>query len=264
MKKLFFWILLLNILILNHTNLLLASELMPGNEYLEKHQWGALEDILTDWNAGKLNTAECVIYGCYVLAAQEPARADKIEKAKLIPSKYKLNKPSVEEGPYFYIYQIHKNEDSLNKRALKEFNLSEWSDYEFVEDFTNNEKFIKVILETPLESYNNNEYRDYYIICVKALQNKVIMPQTIKYIHWLAHSGVNIKRYKNKITPFDKNYKLSLMGIPSSGFLNSLFSEFPDNNKFQNDEERFLKDRKLINTVNYLIYSRYKIGDKIE
>ena len=79
--------------------------------YLEKNQWGALEDILNDWNNKLITTDECALYGCYVLAAQEPARKDKNNKIKLLPTKYKLEKKSKSAGPYFFINFLYNFED---------------------------------------------------------------------------------------------------------------------------------------------------------
>ena len=107
MKRVLFVVVVISMLLL--TENASAFKIFKQGDYLEKNQWGALEDILSDWKSGKLTTDECALYGCYVLSAQEPARNDKNDKAKLIPAKYKLDKKSKEKGPYFFVYFLYNN-----------------------------------------------------------------------------------------------------------------------------------------------------------
>jgi hypothetical protein len=240
------------ILLIGLNTCVYASEVIPGGEYLEMHQWGALEDILADWKTGNITTDECALYGCYIIIAQEPARADKNIKSQMIPKKYKLDKKSFEEGPYFFIYELYKHENSLGKAALEEFRNSEWSDFEFIENLTNNKKFNQIILATPIESYDGKNFRDYYAILAKALKNNVIMPETIQYQYWLAITGVNIKRYEKYITPFKNKYNLM---FKNNGFdcINELSAKFPCSTNSE-------KHRKISNIIHYLYYSRCKTG----
>lgn len=139
MKRVFLLVFVMCLTVSLYASKTNAGELKQG-DYLEKNQWGALEDILSDWKTGVLTTDECVIYGCYVLAAQEPARTDRSDKTKLIPSKYRLGKKSMESGPYFFVYQIYKNEATLGQKALDEFKNSDWCDEDFINEITSNNK----------------------------------------------------------------------------------------------------------------------------
>lgn len=127
-----------------------AAFFKQGN-YIEQNQWGILEDIMTDYKANRITTDECAIYGCYALAALEPSRADRNEKSKLLPSKYKFEKKSVSCNPYFFVDFLYDNENNLGAKALEEFRKSDWSDYQYIEEFKNDEKILKTIEATTFE-----------------------------------------------------------------------------------------------------------------
>jgi hypothetical protein len=220
-----------------------AAELCPHVNYLEKNQWGALEDILTDCKTGKLTTDECVLYGCYVLAAQEPERKDRNDKAKLIPAKYKLDKKSVENGAYFFVSFIYANEDVLGDKTLKEFQNSDWSDYEYIADFTSNEKFLEIINNIPFETDDKgNQIKSFCAAVFKAYKAKVIKPESIEYENMLARIG--IRRYYQKLTPFFKKHKLDCTSM------------CPYNNydKIERECPQIFENTKLCNVLNYYYY----------
>jgi len=242
MKIKFFLIISLLSLCLSVCSNLNAAELYPHGFYLEHKQWGALEDILKDLKTGNLTTDECVLYGCYVLAAQEPNRKDRNDKAKLIPTKYNLDKKSVEKGAYFFVAFIYDNENVLGDKALKEFQNSDWSDYEYIADFTSNEKLLEIINNTPFEiDDNGNQIKHACVAIYKAYKEKIIKPETLEYKHMLALIG--IRRFHQKLTPF---YKLHKLGCTSrcSRYINEIEQECP----------QIFINTKLCNVLNYYYF----------
>jgi len=222
-----------------------AAELYPHGNYLEKYQWGALEDILKDFKTGILTTDECVLYGCYVLAAQEPDRKDRNDKAKLIPAKYKLDKKSINEGAYFFVAFIYDNENVLGDKALKEFQNSDWSDHEYISEYTSNEKFLEIINNIPFEiDDNKNQIKHLCAAIFKAYNEKVMKPESIKYEMMLGRISVGIKRYYEKLTPFFKKYKLSCTS-------RCLYNNY---DKIEKECPQIFQNTKLCNVLNYYYY----------
>lgn len=200
-------------------------------EYIEKYQWGALEDILSDLKTNKITTDECALYGCYILIAQEPSRIDREEKIKLIPARYILNKKSNSADPYFFIDFLYSVEEILSKKALHEFRKSDWSDYEYFSQFASNDNVLKNIetvpfkssrtaqqyrnIVTPIEDAINNKYIDaevgYLIIYQNAYFNewfenrhkellskyKLSTTEANEWLPFLCNSGMKIRKSKN-------------------------------------------------------------------
>ena len=251
MRKLFIFI-FLTIIITFNQNRLYASSIMPEGKYLEKHQWGALEDILKDFKSATINTDECILYGCYVLAAQEPSRSDREVKLKLLPSKYNIAKNSSEEGPYFFVYQIYKLEDSLSEKALNEFRNSDWSDYEFLQDLYNNNDLQVIISKTPLFTYNNHQYKNYGDIIKQALKEEKLKPETIYFKFNIAH--LDKSRFSKKYLPFMSKNNLRFQNNSNEHLINELLIDLSEKQKMK------LFNRKLINLMNYFYYALEKIN----
>lgn len=250
MRKLFVFIFLTIILTFNPNNCLYASSIMPESKYLEKHQWGALEDILKDFKSAAINTDECVLYGCYVLAAKEPSRSDREEKLKLLPSKYNIAKKSSEEGPYFFVYQIYKLEDSISEKTLIEFRKSEWSDYEFLQDLYNNNDLQVIISKAPSFTYNNQQYKNYGDIIKQALKEEKLKPETIYFKFNIAHLDKN--RFSKKYLPFMSNNNLRFQNNSNEHLIDELLINLTQKQKMK------LFSRKLINLMNYFYYALEK------
>lgn len=177
-------------------------------EYVEKNQWGALEEILNDWKTNKITTDECAIYGCYVLVAQEPSRIDSEEKKKLLLAKYSIDKKSTSADPYFFIDFLYDNENNFGEKALQEFRTSDWSDYEYLNNFTSNDKILKIIENTPFKSSRmGSQYRDIATSMENAVKNKyidedagyLIIFQTAYFNEW----------FENRHKDFVSKYKLT-------------------------------------------------------
>jgi len=213
MKKLIFIVIILILFAYKNSY---AAYFEAGN-YLEKNQWGALEDLLSDCKTGKLTTDECALYGCYVLAAQEPTRADKNDKAKLIPSKYKLDKRSAEQEPYFFIYFIYENKNCLNKSTIEEFENSDWSDSSFWSDFKNNIKLIDIINKTPFETsrHNYNKFRNIHKIIKKILDEEVISSESCYVVFYEYRFNYSMGKIFDKHSLFFEQYKISQQGSVS-------------------------------------------------
>jgi len=222
-----------------------ADLIIPNGEHLENYQWGALEDILSDWKKGKISTDECVFYGCYVLAAQDPENPDGKIKLKMIPAKYNIKKKSIEKGPYFFVYYIYKLENSLSPETLEEFKKSDWSDDEFFKNIINNDKFISFIYKTPLSHYYTDfntkiEYRPYYDILLQAVNNNIISPESAFFV--LFFWRFDFERYEKKYSSFIKKFKL-LAGNKTNYRSNDILDELYD--------KITVKTRKFRNVVNY-------------
>jgi len=230
------------------TNQANAFTKFKQGEYLEKNQWGALEDIMTDWKSGKLTTDECAIYGCYVLTAQEPARADRNDKAKLIPTKYRLNKKSIESGPYFFIYFLYKNEENLGEHALNEFRNSDWCEEEFLQAIISNNEVNEVLnsfLSLPIEKtrgkirYKNNKY-DFYDVIFYLSEKKNISYDTA-YI-CIACNQFNHKKFNKKFNGFLQKYNLMVF-LDRFSYIRKIL-----------DYVSTSKNRKAINIFNFYYY----------
>jgi len=217
-------------------------------EYLEKKQWGALEDILSDWKAGKLTTDECALYGCYVLVAQEPLRTDRRDKSKLIPSKYKLDKKSKEAGPYFFIFFLYKNEEKLGEKALVEFRNSDWCEEEFLQIVINNNSVDKELynfLSLPIAKtkakigYKNKKY-DFYDALVY-LSQKNIISYDAAYI-CIACNQFNYQKFDKKFDKFLKKHNLFVF-LNRFNFISTIL-----------DYAYKSKNRKAINIFNFYYY----------
>jgi|GEM_PF-4679675 len=219
------------------------SAVLKQGEYLEKNQWGALEDILSDWRANKITTDECALYGCYVLAAQEPSRIDKNEKMKKLPAKYKVDKKSLENSPYFFIRFLYENEEKLSVVALSEFHSSDWSDYEYWDKFKNNEKIIEIINNTELIHASFDYYcRDIVTIANKILENNIMKSEEIYIITYY----VVYKSYLNKIYMRHQNFLVkNRIGIYDP-FLICWMWDYVVNSK----------NKKIVNIINFLSYAQ--------
>ena len=251
MRKLFIFI-FLTIIITFNQNRLYASRKGPGGDHGGNHHCGALEYILKDFKSATINTDECILYGCYVLAAQEPSRSDREVKLKLLPSKYNIAKNSSEEGPYFFVYQIYKLEDSLSEKALKEFRNSDWSDYEFLQDLYNNNDLQVIISKTPLFTYNNHQYKNYGDIIKQALKEEKLKPETIYFKFNIAH--LDKSRFSKKYLPFMSKNNLRFQNNSNEHLINELLIDLSEKQKMK------LFNRKLINLMNYFYYALEKIN----
>ncbi len=244
-------ILLIIFLFFFSNNILYASSIMPEGKYLEMHQWGALEDILSDWKSGSITTDECVLYGCRILALKEPSRTDQKEKIKSLPSKYNIDKKSLEEGPYFFVNQIYKNETLLSKTALNEFYQSEWSDFEFLQDLYNNNRLETLISQSPVFFDNGKPYKNYANIIKQALEQKIIMPETVYIKFSLAH--INKERFTKKYLPFMLKHNLRFIDNSNEHLIDELLCDIAK------DKKTYLHNRKLINLINYFYYAMSNI-----
>jgi len=256
MKKTF---LLIIIFIACFNTMLYAEDLYyPGHEHLYKNQWGALEDILNDLKSKTISTDECMIYGCYVLAANEPSNPDKDKKAKLIPKKYDLNKKSKEDGPSFFVYYLYKFDEYAGKEARLEFKQSDWSDQEFIDEYTNNDAFIKIINNMQPQIENEKKYIHCCDVIEKATHDNVLYFDTLNFRSFTLLGYQGYKRYYDKIQPFEKKHNFDCYGHGKNChndikehryYLLKKYEEtFP---KIPNNIER---KRKLINTINYYYY----------
>lgn len=218
------------------------SAVLKQGEYLEKNQWGALEDILSDWRASKITTDECALYGCYVLALQEPSRTNRNEKIKKLSAKYKLDKKSVESGPYFFIRFLYENEEKLGGDALSEFRSSDWSDYEYWEKFKNNEKIIEIINNTELIHASFDYYcRDIVTIANKILENNIMKSEEIYIITYY----VVYKPYLNKIYMRHQNFlDKNRVGIHNPFLICEMWDYVKSSN-----------NKKIVNIINFLSYA---------
>lgn len=179
-------------------------------EYLEKHQWGALEDITADWKAGKITTDECAIYGCYALAAFEPSRADREEKKKSLPAKYALDKKSMSADPFFFIDFLYDHENIFSAKALEEFRKSDWSDYEFLEKFRTDPEILKIIEETPIRTARGgHQYRSIGEAVKNVVEKNLLSPEEgiiiifeqVHFRNWFKTKNDKIvKKYKIGVT----------------------------------------------------------------
>ena len=219
------------------------SAILKQGEYLEKNQWGALEDILSDWRASKITTDECALYGCYVLALQEPSRTNRNEKIKKLPAKYKLDKKSVESGPYFFIRFLYENEEKLGGDALSEFRSSDWSDYEFWDKFKNNEKILEIISNTEFIHASFDYYcRDIVTIANKILENNIMKSEEIYIIIYF----IVYKPYLNKIYMRHQNFlDKNRVGIHNPFLICEMWDYVKNSN-----------NKKIVNIINFLSYAQ--------
>lgn len=227
-------------------------------EYLEKHQWGALEDIMNDLKTGKISTDECALYGCYILATQEPARADRIEKSKLLPSKYMRDKKSTEAGPYFFIYFLYKNEDKFGKKALDEFKNSDWCEDEYLNEVLLNPKVdeaLQNLFSLPKKEimkkikFFNNKY-SLYDTLIYLSENNIISSEAAYII-----IGCEVENPKKFHRMFDQ---LLINKYNLSGWFDLYFPLNKLNEKLSKT-----KNRKVSNILNfYNLYSHlyFKYG----
>lgn len=182
-------------------------------KYLEKHQWGVLEDLINDWQTHKITTDECALLGCYALAAQEPTRTDKDQKAKLLPTKYKLGKKSKEAGPYFFIYFLYKFKDNLNDKVLNEFRNSDWCDEIFINEIISNkdlDKSIEKLQLIPEKKLMINKY-DLYDVLINIAENKIISFDSIYVISMIQFLENN--RFHKTIKEFGKRNNLKSLSM---------------------------------------------------
>jgi len=241
-------------------SMLYAEDLyIPGNEHLYKNQWGALEDVLNDLKNKTISTDECIIYGCYILAAKEPSNTDKDIKAKLIPTKYDLNKKSKEDGPCFFVYYLYKFYENAGDKAKLEFKQSDWSDHEFIDEIINNEKLVKIILETPmLKDGNGKNYIHYCEVMNKAAQNNIVHFDTLRFKNVFPH--IETTKYIKLIQPFEEKYNLKCFGntdtLTCSNSLNGREIYFTNKHDqtFTKIPNNIQRKRKLINIINYYFY----------
>ena len=234
-----------------------ASFRLEQGAYLEKNQWGALEDILNDWKCGKISTDECAIYGCYVLAAQEPARNEKENNVKRLPSKYKVDKKSREKSPYFFIDFLYKNEKNFGSEAINEFRKSDWCDDEFIneifsssivkEEFNN---FFRLPISEQKKIASLTRGRQYYFfdILEHISRTGLLKPESI-YIAAMSEF-YNYKKFYEKYNVFVGNRQVNCCG----DFFNVAIKIIP---KIKNT-----KNRKVINILNfyYNMHCRSKAG----
>ena len=239
------------------------------NEYFHKHQWGALEEILSDWKKGAISTDECIIYGCHVLEIEEPSNNNK-KMLKFLPTKYDLCKISIEEGPYFFVFYLYKLINSAGSKARNEFLKSDWSDQEFIDEYINNNEFIKIINNMEQQTLNGQKYIHYCEAIEKATKLAVIHFDTLIYKHLLAHVG--ILKYIEIIQKFEKKYHLECHEndgryICGTIEIRELFDNLNQkyNQNFSTIPNNKQRKRRLINTINYYYYclSRYnELKDK--
>lgn len=218
------------------------SAILKQGEYLEKNQWGALEDILSDWRASKITTDECALYGCYVLALQEPSKTDRNEKMKKLPAKYKLDKKSLESLPYFFIHFLYENEENLGIVARNEFYSSDWSDHEYWNTFKNNEKIFEIITNTELIHASFDYYcRDIVTIANKILENNIMKSEEIYIIVY----SIVYKTYLNKIYMRHQNFlDKNRIGIHDPLYTLWMW-DYVENSK----------NKKIVNIINFLSYA---------
>ena len=245
MKRYCVFFILIIILMLKFNTPALARLAIIETDDFSNHQWGALEDLLNDWNKNTISTDECVLYGCYILSAQDSSKANTSQIKKLIPHKYTLFKKSQNKEPYFFINEIYKIEHLLDQKSLNEFHNSDWSDYEFIQEITNNNELIKLILNSPiLRDDDGNEYRDFCYVIKSAYAQNILKPETIYYIGILPR--INPQRYIQIITPFWNRYKLKCKSsCPDS--LEDIISQV----KFS----VFVNNKKLIKVINFFWFS---------
>lgn len=234
-----------------------ASFYLEQGAYLENNQWGALDDILNDWKTRKINTDECALYGCYVLAINEPSRSDGQEKIKKLPLKYKLVKKSLEKGPYFFIHFLYKHESELGKKAIDEFRLSDWCYDEFLDDiFCNNklkDEFEKFFLLPKNERYKITSLtrgHQYYFFAILEYFSRfgVVKPESV-YI------AAMVEFYDN-YNKFYKRYKIFVGNYPVSTYGDFYFSAIKIIAKIKNT-----KNRKVINILNYYYFLSSQAGN---
>lgn len=187
-----------------------AGPFTQGN-YMENHQWGALESILDDWKTNKISTDECVIYGCYVLNAMEPSRNVNNARPGLLPHKYNLHSKSNEPGPYFFIHYIYENEEFLGPTALSEFKNTDWSDEEFVDNIAENPRVnesIQNVYKLPHSEFKREfNYRDdIFELFIHLNNDNIISDESIHIAALLEH--FNIKRFYRKYSKIINKYNL--------------------------------------------------------
>jgi len=226
MKKLIFIALIISFVVIFNVNIA-YSDFKKG-DYLEKNQWGALEDLLSDWKSGKITTDECALYGCYALIAIEPARDDKNDKMKLIPQKYKLDKKSFLKGPYFFIHFLYKYEDTFGTKVIKEFRNSEWSDNFALQSIINpkaSDYIEQIPLNTPLF---RKGYRNIFVVVTRLIENKIITPED-GFILLEAYMHDTSRFYKK----FKKFHFSSSDNIPEFQYIN-IFQTYIKNTSNRN------------------------------
>lgn len=209
----FIFVLFFAVFLLNANDSANAFMHFKQGDYLEKKQWGALEDIMADWKSGLITTDECALYGCYILAANEPARVDKIEKLKLVPSKYKLNKKSSEAGPYFFIYFLYKNEEAFGKQARDEFYSSDWCEEKYLENIYSNpavDEALKKLFSLPLGEIENimGNRDDFFDVMKYLADQKLISYETVVIAFESAIRRSD--KFINKFYDFNKKFNLKV------------------------------------------------------
>lgn len=223
-----------------------ANIYLKQGAYLEKNQWGALEDILSDWRTGKLTTDECALYGCYVLAAQEPSRNDRNEKKQKLPIKYKLEKKSVDKGPYFFVYFLYNNEEVFGKEAIEEFRASDWCEDVFLDSIFDNLKVKKafdnffslsLIERKKIASLTRSGEYNFFEILEYISKENLIKPEAV-YIAMMSEFDNGDKFYK-KYKKFVGNYPVSTYG----DFFNVAINIIPKISQTNN--------RKVVNIFNF-------------
>ena len=219
------------------------SAVLKQGEYLERNQWGALEDILSDWRASKITTDECALYGCYVLAAKEPSRSDRNEKIKKLPAKYNLDKKSLESAPYFFIRFLYENEENLGVVARNELYSSDWSDHEYWNAFKNNEKTLEIITNTELIQASFDYYcRDIVTIANKILENNIMKSEEIYIITYF----IVYKSPLNKIVFRHQDFLAkNRIGIHDPFLILEMWDYVKNSN-----------NKKIVNIINFLSYAQ--------
>lgn len=192
-----------------------AFKVFKQGNYFENYQWGALEAILSDWRSGNITTDECALFGCYVLAAQEPSRADRNSKKKLMPAKYNINNKSKEKGPYFFVYFLYNNESILGSEALAEYRNSDWCEDEFVKEIVCNDK-VEKLLNDASSKINVDAIRkrgnniDFWDVLIDLAEADIISYESV-CIASMMHLN-NYDKFDNKFNAFVK--KLSFKKVP--------------------------------------------------
>lgn len=179
-----------------------AAQLKQGN-YLENHQWGALEQVYFDFNTGIISTEECALYGLYVLAIQDSHNIHKNEKLKFLPAKYALNKKSKDAGPYFFVYFLYKNEEQFTQKVRNEFQASEWCEYDYINEIISNPKVdqaIKIFQKSNM--YDN----DFFSVLIYLAETKIITYESLHITIMIEDN--NIQKFKKYYLSFIKKYDL--------------------------------------------------------
>lgn len=230
---------------------------LENGNYLEQHQWGALEDLFNDYKVKNITTDECGLYGCYILAAHEPNRKDNNAKAKLIPTKYDLEKKSVSAGPYFFINFLYQNENHFSIKVINEFKKSDWFDSDILTSLPKNNHVKKIILAAPI--YKELVFKDvhYYRLFDDfidiLIDNNIVQPFFKTYIYTLALPGTNGMQKLTYYWPLISYFK-ELNVESGNYFYDKTNNYFNIANK--NNIQKTIKSIKQRNIVNYYLNIR--------